>query len=274
MKLDEFRKYLSFIADVATIVGVSFFGIFGNRILSLAFARQFSFFDFITAALIFSVFTAAFLLFILIMTKRVFRDIKQRDWIGTILNLFCFLMIWILLFFLGGRIKDELASMLNNEYLLPTPPVKVIVGINPLDWNPENGEIKGKVVWKKNNVSNDKYCVLAYVKYANDSHLKVHKFLLPTKGGSKECILTKISKEGSFVVPSLAPRSVTIGNTLERVAIAVLREADCHLYSDYPSGILQTDDPALESIGAFCVELPQSIIQNVAEKEGGKTSIE
>lgn len=269
IKTESLRKYLAFSADVATIIGVSFLGVFGNRVLSLAFSQQFSVSDFLIATLFFFALIVLILFASIFMLKKIGSSISQKYWSDAAINT-CFLIgIWVVLSFVGGRLKTEIAAAFNNEYLLSPRPVDVVDDISSLAWNPITSEVNGQVKWKSDNVRNDKYCIITYVKYDDESHLEVHRFKKPTKYYGTTSIMTNISKDGTFVIPYVNKRMKRIVEviTLERVAVAVLRKANCERFPDYPHGILSIKDQVLEGIGAYCVELPQSNIQNAYEPE-------
>jgi hypothetical protein len=259
----RYRSCLSVVADVATILGVSFFTLFGNRILSSALSRQFSFFDFITATLFYFVFVIVFLFSIGFMLKKTFSSAKDKRWLDSILYCIGFFIVWLILVFLGGRLRTGFASMLNNEYLLPPQPINIIHEITDLEWDPNSAEIRGRIAWKRSHIDTSKYRILSYLKYSDDTHLKLHEFWHPTKAGSVEYSFVGVSEKGNFIVPSVSSKSVTYGNYLERAAIAVVRKADCDFFPDYPYGILSLPDPTLDSIGASTVELPRNDIQQV-----------
>ena len=246
------RDYLSIIADVVTIVGVSIVWFIGQPVVAALLGRHVSFGNFANGILFYFIWISMTAFIVILLEKLTFKEFKQKHYAKVTIYIGVFIALISVI--ANGFVpsKDLWANLFANEYLFPSSPNEVIKDID-LSFDRNDGRLKGTVnfndVYKQIDACD--YRIVSYSKYKDDSNYNIHRFLWREDGAYYNRTLVKINSNGSFLIPDFRSYENTVGNTLESIVVAVVTRLDDGLRTRYPTAISGKDAPELIEVGAF-----------------------
>lgn len=158
----KIHEHLAIIADIVTILGISFVWLIGTPLAQVFLGRKLHVFDLLNGVLFYSVFICSSIILIIVFSKGIYNSYIQRKFFYSV---FQFLFFVLSLSFLAGIFeptRDVWANLLENEYLFPISPSAVIERID-VNFNAKEDIVTGKITWKPQYSMNiDDYRVMVY----------------------------------------------------------------------------------------------------------------
>lgn len=242
------KNYLSIIADIFAILGVSVIGVIGRPMISIILEKEISITDFLSAILFYSIYITLLILILYFLLKRFKLDFSEKKYF--IITSRIILVCLLLVVYLGSFsfAIDYWGNIFNNKYFYPDPPSTILKQLD-INFQYSDSEIRGKIDWNSN-INNSDYKIVTYVKYSNNSEYRIHNYDVHTHSIVNSTNTSNINIDNTFVIP--APSKLNIYRAeLDSIILAVVTKHDCLLVKRYPASVFDSKDSTFGEINAY-----------------------